>query len=274
VLTDFTAVNQSTVKFDQTAMGIHMWTDTAVTGGDAWHLLTKPVSDTTFTVVARLNDNNVRYNFNGCGLVLRDATGKMITLEHVYASGSALEFNKWNSLTAFSANITASMQTGGAEYTWFRLDVTPTTITSYVSLDGIAWKLHLAATGTDRSFIGTITEVGVGIKNSSTATSGGRLSVHVLSFQMALPSAPVQSVTTTGTVSPTWKGARVGRDTTAFTMTAGTDMAVQWNASRIDTNSFWAAGTPSRLTIPAGVTKVRLRSRVTPATSMTAAIMA
>lgn len=58
-----------------------------------------------------------------------------------------------------------------------------------------------------------------------------------------------------------YAGARARNATTKNQSTTGTWTAFVWdNANDRDTDGFWSAGNPSRLTVPAGVTKVRLRA--------------
>jgi hypothetical protein len=43
---------------------------------------------------------------------------------------------------------------------------------------------------------------------------------------------------------------------------ASTDAAIPWDAIVYDTDAFWSAGNPTRLTVPAGVSKVRLKGNI------------
>lgn len=66
-------------------------------------------------------------------------------------------------------------------------------------------------------------------------------------------------INTDPTVVPSsvpWRGARVYRTTNLTGIPTGT--AITWQASAIDTESIWSVGAPTRLTVPTGVTKVRL----------------
>lgn len=53
-------------------------------------------------------------------------------------------------------------------------------------------------------------------------------------------------------------GARVGRSATTNFSTTGAWTPIQWNVEHRDTSNLWDVGAPSRFTIPAGVTKIRL----------------
>jgi hypothetical protein len=43
---------------------------------------------------------------------------------------------------------------------------------------------------------------------------------------------------------------------------ASTDVAIPWDATVYATETFWSAGNPTRLTVPAGVSKVRLKANI------------
>lgn len=67
-------------------------------------------------------------------------------------------------------------------------------------------------------------------------------------------------VNTDPTIVPSsvpWRGARVRR-TSDLSVTTGVTTNVAWQTATIDTDSIWSGGAPTRLTVPAGVTKVRL----------------
>ena len=57
-----------------------------------------------------------------------------------------------------------------------------------------------------------------------------------------------------------WKGGAMVELTSAETITISVDTAMPWDQIEYDTDSFWAGGQPTRLTIPAGVTRVRLHA--------------
>src|SRR5690606_9446995 len=53
-------------------------------------------------------------------------------------------------------------------------------------------------------------------------------------------------------------GARVGLSTTTNFSTTGTWTPIPWDVEQRGTSNLWGVGAPSRFTIPAGVTKLRL----------------
>lgn len=48
----------------------------------------------------------------------------------------------------------------------------------------------------------------------------------------------------------------------ALTIASSTETPVTWNATAYDTSSMWSAGAPTLLTVPVGVTRVRLTANV------------
>jgi hypothetical protein len=54
-----------------------------------------------------------------------------------------------------------------------------------------------------------------------------------------------------------WRGARLALTSTKTGLSSG--YIVAWDTAVVDTTGFWAAGSPTRLTVPAGVSKVRLK---------------
>lgn len=66
--------------------------------------------------------------------------------------------------------------------------------------------------------------------------------------------------TTTQGLTDSKQGARVHKNNSGAAQVAG---PIQFVAADFDTNNFFAGGSPSRLTVPAGVTKVKLTGLVT-----------
>jgi hypothetical protein len=58
-----------------------------------------------------------------------------------------------------------------------------------------------------------------------------------------------------------FRGAMV-RLTATEPVADSTDVAIPWDATVYDTDTFWSAGNPTRLTVPAGVSKVRLKGNI------------
>jgi hypothetical protein len=52
------------------------------------------------------------------------------------------------------------------------------------------------------------------------------------------------------------------RLTASEPVAASTDVAIPWDTIVYDTGTFWSAGNPTRLTVPVGVAKVRLKGNI------------
>ena len=70
-----------------------------------------------------------------------------------------------------------------------------------------------------------------------------------------------------------FRGALLLRSTNFSVATTGVYVAVPWQSAEYDSDAFWAAGQPSRLTIPAGVTKVRIVGNIEWQTSPTSQLV-
>ena len=66
-----------------------------------------------------------------------------------------------------------------------------------------------------------------------------------------------------------FKGVLLRRSTNYVIPSSGAYTAIPWEAASYDTDSFWDGGTPNRLTVPAGVTRVRLMANLEWQTSPT-----
>lgn len=66
-------------------------------------------------------------------------------------------------------------------------------------------------------------------------------------------------IATAGSIVPSsnaWRGARARRSSTLSSLTS--PVTLTWDSTSVDTDSFWSAGAPTRLTVPTGIQKVRL----------------
>lgn len=70
-----------------------------------------------------------------------------------------------------------------------------------------------------------------------------------------------------------FRGALLRRSTNFSVATTGVYVAVPWQTAEYDSDAFWDAGQPSRLTIPAGVTKVRIVGNIEWQTSPTSQLV-
>jgi uncharacterized protein YaiE (UPF0345 family) len=70
-----------------------------------------------------------------------------------------------------------------------------------------------------------------------------------------------------------FRGALLRRSTNFSVATTGAYVAVPWQSAEYDSDAFWDAGQPSRLTVPAGVTKVRIVGNIEWQTSPTSQLV-
>ena len=70
-----------------------------------------------------------------------------------------------------------------------------------------------------------------------------------------------------------FRGALVRRSTNLSVSTTGSYVAIPWQSAVYDSDTFWDAGQPTRLTVPAGVTKVRLAGNIEWQTSPTSQLV-
>ena len=115
-------------------------------------------TDGSWEVVARLVPTTDAEAYYHVGMALTNGQGLYFTFGRTYNGGWRYEAINWSSATAFSGvafNNTSFMD--GADF--FRLTCDGTTISGYISADGVTWRL--LGTTTVSSFLGTITGVGV-----------------------------------------------------------------------------------------------------------------
>jgi len=70
-----------------------------------------------------------------------------------------------------------------------------------------------------------------------------------------------------------FRGALLRRTANYTVSTTGAYVAIQWQSAVYDTDAFWSAGQPMRLTVPTGVTKVRLTANIEWQTSPTSQLV-
>lgn len=70
-----------------------------------------------------------------------------------------------------------------------------------------------------------------------------------------------------------FRGALLRRTANYTVSTTGAYVAIPWQSAVYDTDAFWSAGQPTRLTVPAGVTKVRLTANIEWQTSPTSQLV-
>lgn len=96
------------------------------------------------------------------------------------------------------------------------------------------------------------------IVNTRRHTDGSLLDPQNLRFMMTDPTLLVGGGAAGAIVTPTYKGARAVK-TASQAIAAGSWVQLTWQQTSRDTNGFWNVANPSRYTIPAGVTKIKLK---------------
>jgi hypothetical protein len=131
---------------------------------------------------------------------------------------------------------------------------------------GTTWKPGTVSTGTptlagDVTGLSSATSVVKlqGRDLASTAPSDGQAIVWDASGTTWKPGGG------TSTISPVYKGARVTK--TVQSVPSASTATITWSAAERDTNSFWSSGANTRLTIPSGVSRVKVRALLEWATS-------
>jgi hypothetical protein len=169
------------------------------------------------------------------------------------------------SLSAFTGNeIIAS---AGVPPTWFEVERAGSTLYFRLSYDGENWQEYSQAL-TARFTTGP-THVGLYIVSPATANVAnvflGKLGGLVTYWDDPDFPAATHTVTANGggssgtaTMSPVYKGARVTK-TASQAIASGTWTPLTWESVSRDTSSFFNAATPTRYTVPSGVTKIRLK---------------
>jgi hypothetical protein len=97
----------------------------------------------------------------------------------------------------------------------------------------------------------------IGLKTTQLSAIGGLNGSELLYIvDSGGNSKKIDLATLTQWINRPWRGARVARTSTLTSLASGT--AIPWQTADIDTNSIFSLGAPTRLTVPNGVTKVRL----------------
>lgn len=146
------------------------------------HLLEQVAPSAPYSVYCRVRFNMYSAtsgNTMNCsaGLVLRDSSGgKIYTLGTRYDRGASvmehsISAQHWTNATTFGASVSQLYNTTTA-YTWLRIDVTSTQITSYVSYDGKNWQQF--STESIASYMSAVNRIGIfslGTVDSTTVVS-------------------------------------------------------------------------------------------------------
>lgn len=102
---------------------------------------------------------------------------------------------------------------------------------------------------------------GVGLTSTEVASAQGLYVVDATGNSRFVSFANLKTaINTSPTVIPSsypYRGASLSRSSN-LSIANNTSVNVSWSAAGRDTDSFWSAGAPTRLTIPSGVTKVQI----------------
>lgn len=106
---------------------------------------------------------------------------------------------------------------------------------------------------------------GVGLTSTEVASAQGLYVVDATGNSRFVSFANLKTaINTDPTIVPSsepWRGARAVR-TATLSITSGAEANITWQSTDLDTDSIWSAGAPTRVTVPAGVTKVRVTGGV------------
>lgn len=137
----------------------------SVATGDNVRCALKSISVASGTIIARIRQMPIAWEFTTSGLALSDGT-KIIMFGYGWpqASGSlngpVVVVEKWNSATSFSATSTTIFQSGGT-LEWWKITFSANQPTAfYVSNDGVNW---IEVFGALSGFLTSISKAGVGI---------------------------------------------------------------------------------------------------------------
>lgn len=153
----FTQTNfqASTVAVDGVT-GI-MLTDTVATAAN-FRVLEKAAPATPYSVYAHFG--MVPYN-SQAGLILRDSSGGKLYMLGKFQN--QIIITVWNSVSSFAGN--RVLANAWMDTPWFRVDVTSTTITAFVSSNGLDW--FQIAVETIASFLTAVNRMGFAIQTDS-----------------------------------------------------------------------------------------------------------
>lgn len=171
-VSQFSWVNQGTATATDTVQGIYVTND----NDQEVHMLVQTAPSTPFDVYLEIDRAHLDLNasadiFTQFGLVLCDGTNQDFLFAFFMdrrpaANGveNTVRLSRWTNATTVSADVTAvTTYTTPTKFPWMRANVTSTTVTLYVSLDGRNWIQY--ASESIATFVGSITQVGIGFRS-------------------------------------------------------------------------------------------------------------
>ena len=133
-----------------------LFSETAVSS-TTMRLALKTPPSAPYSYYIRMNPGGKTQSGGNGGLVLRNsANGRLIRFG--FASGNSSDISRWNSVSSFNA-VLVTLTSPASDPSWFRVDVSSTTISFYLSRNGVDWEIVF--TETISTFIGAVTDIGL-----------------------------------------------------------------------------------------------------------------
>ena len=164
-LAAYTWLNQGTASAVDNGNGISLLAPSA--GSTQVRALYKTIAAGDFDVKIRIKGITNGLGTPAFGMLCQNSGSGKLLLMAYEPSANNLYFQRWNSVTSFNSQI--SVRGVYPAFNWFRVTRVGTTITYYLSVDGLDWtSIGTEAEGT---FSGTIDRIGfsANINNTSVA---------------------------------------------------------------------------------------------------------
>lgn len=255
-----TVINaQSLVVTDDPFEGLLLYDDSTDTNSDQFIMRVKPLPSGNFVATMKLKLNAVTNTFNGAGMVIRDsATSKNLILR-VFTQGDYLSVNMANyNDNTFAANIGITKETILSEL-WLRIEDDGTNFLFSYGLDGV--NFHQIASQGRTAFAAAPNQIGMFINPEADAPVG-----------LSCPywdDKDTPAVLTSPTTPNAFSGALV-KSVANQSLTTSTDTILIFGGETYDTDDYHDNSTNnSRLTVPSGVSRVRLTAAFRDTTSVT-----
>lgn len=174
--TGWSWVNQGGATY-QEQYGAGLLTGTQQSGDNVRKILRAIPAAASFTAIVKAGVLLVSANYTDFApLILRNsATGKFYSLE-LNASRNA-EVRLWNSSTSFSGTVIGTTQGVGSSPLYWRIKKNSSTSWDFAySIDGIAWKTHIAAHDPTTNLGGAPDQIGFG--TNSNGSNENAVAIH------------------------------------------------------------------------------------------------
>lgn len=183
----FTFVNQGSASKTDYGNGVHLIVPTSGALNQRMLEITPGSAPFDFCAKLRWLTTNLT-NTPQVGIYVRNSsTGKIIFWNcGILTSSMALQPQRWDNPTTFNAAIgTTTNVAANFDLSWFRINVTSTDLTFYISSDGMSWK-PFATTESIAAFVGTVDRIGFYATDFGTTDTD----LHCCSLSQTLPSYP------------------------------------------------------------------------------------